>query len=723
MNHSISEKSYHIAFQALTSQLSIFAQRANAEHKSIASHIFPIAHDISTFIQKAEQLLLGQTIKNTPKQHLSTLFENIELENHKSLAHFYPIQAVNSDTIFPRKQKEGHYDKLWQDFLAGLNKIPKSHEKKPDLWLDHFDTAYQIFTGNIPSAYASDISLYDYSKAIATLATALYLYDQTNDKEENGEFLLIQGDFFGIQDFIFSSGSETNKQAAKLLRGRSFQVSLFTELAALKVLQACKLPSTSQIMNAAGKFLIIAPNTQAVKNAVENAKSELNQWFVKHTYGLIGLGIATKTANQSDFSAENFSTLRNSLFNDFEKIKLQRLDLLDSTQSVQSADYSQGVCQLNSYFPAEIDGFAKMSLDQILIGEHLVKKDRILICDEQSDIYEDRHTTPLHLSIFGYKIIFTQNEEISGKFGKVDILRFWDFELPENQDSEIWHGYSRRYINGYVASRNGEITPFDTLATTHRNAETGEGQIALMTLKGDVDNLGTIFQKGLKQPNLAKMAALSRQMNQFFSLWLPAICSEKFPNMYTVFSGGDDFFLIGPWLETQQLAGEMQREFKRYVADNPNIHFSAGMVMAKLGIPIPQLGGLAEDALEKAKGVEGKNAFTIYQQSVPWSKWTSLMALGEDIERLAEKYPISTAYLYALIQFADLAADTQHIESTMWRSRFYYKTSRYVVDKLPKDQRQKALEEISTSFGNIGIETHKSAFKIPLFNYFYQIRK
>lgn len=723
MNHSISEKSCHIAFQALTSQLSIFAQRANAEHKSIASHIFPIAHDISTFIQKAEQLLLGQAIKNTPKQHLSTLFENIELENHKSLAHFYPIQAVNSDTIFPRKQKEGHYDKLWQDFLAGLNKIPKSHEKKPDLWLDHFDTAYQIFTGNIPSAYASDISLYDYSKAIATLATALYLYDQTNDKEENGEFLLIQGDFFGIQDFIFSSGSETNKQAAKLLRGRSFQVSLFTELAALKVLQACKLPSTSQIMNAAGKFLIIAPNTQAVKNAVENAKSELNQWFVKHTYGLIGLGIATKTANQSDFSAENFSTLRNSLFNDFEKIKLQRLDLLDSTQSVQSADYSQGVCQLNSYFPAEIDGFAKMSLDQILIGEHLVKKDRILICDEQSDIYEDRHTTPLHLSIFGYKIIFTQNEEISGKFGKVDILRFWDFELPENQHSEIWHGYSRRYINGYVASRNGEITPFDTLATTHRNAETGEGQIALMTLKGDVDNLGTIFQKGLKQPNLAKMAALSRQMNQFFSLWLPAICSEKFPNMYTVFSGGDDFFLIGPWLETQQLAGEMQREFKRYVADNPNIHFSAGMVMAKLGIPIPQLGGLAEDALEKAKGVEGKNAFTIYQQSVPWSKWTSLMALGENIERLAEKYPISTAYLYALIQFADLAADTQHIESTMWRSRFYYKTSRYVVDKLPKDQRQKALEEISTSFGNIGIETHKSAFKIPLFNYFYQIRK
>lgn len=723
MNQKIFHKGSQIAFQALTSQLPIFAQRANAENKSIASRIFPVTHDISSFIQKAEQLLFGQAIENTP-QHLSTLFENIELEsNKKGLAHFYPIKAVNSDTIFPQKQAEGDYAQLWQDFLKGLNKIPKSHEKRPDLWLDHFDTAYQIFTGNIPSAYAADISLYDYSKAIAALATALYLYDQANDKVENGEFLLIQGDFFGIQDFIFSGGSKTNKQAAKLLRGRSFQVSLFTELAALKILQACALPSTSQIMNAAGKFLIIAPNTQAVRNAVENAKSELNQWFVEHTYGLIGVGIATKEANQSDFSAENFPVLRNSLFNSLEKIKLQRLDLLDSMQSVQSADYSKGVCPLNHYFPAEIGGFSKISLDQILIGEHLVKKDRILICDAKSEIYEDQHTKPLHLSIFGYQVVFTQNEEISGKFGNVDILRFWDFELPENQQSEIWHGYARRYINGYVASRNGEITQFDTLATTHRNTETGEGQIALMTLKGDVDNLGTIFQKGLKQPNLAKMAALSRQMNQFFSLWLPAICAEKFPNMYTVFAGGDDFFLIGPWLETQRLAGEMQRAFQRYVAGNPDIHFSVGMVMTKLGMPVPQLGELAEDALEKAKGVEGKNAITIYQQSVPWSKWANLTQLGEEIERLAEKYQISTAYLYTLIQFADLAADTQHIESTMWRSRFYYKTSRYVVDKLPKDQRQKALEEISTSFGNIGIETHKSAFKIPLFNYFYQIRK
>ena len=73
------------------------------------------------------------------------------------------------------------------------------------------------------------------------------------------KFLLVQGDFFGIQNFLFAAGAETRKQAAKLLRGRSFQVSLFTEMAALRLLDELALPPTSQVLNAAGKFLIVAP--------------------------------------------------------------------------------------------------------------------------------------------------------------------------------------------------------------------------------------------------------------------------------------------------------------------------------------------------------------------------------------------------------------------------------------------------------------------------------
>ncbi len=243
-----------------------------------------------------------------------------------------------------------------------------------------------------------------------------------------------------------------------------------------------------------------------------------------------------------------------------------------------------------------------------------------------------------------------------------------------------------------------------------------------MTLKGDVDNLGLIFQQGLQKSTFAKMASISRQINQFFSIWLPAYCATKNPNIYTVFAGGDDFFLIGPWYSTQKLATTMQAEFANYVAQNPTIHFSAGMVMTKLGMPVPHLGNIAEQALDNAKAIEGKNAVTLYQRSLPWHEFITLHAQEEEITRLAEDYRISTSYLYSLIHLSELAADQTNLEATLWRSHFYYRTARYVLDKLKKENRQKALQEMSTSLGDQGIAKFKRHFAIPLFNYFYQKR-
>lgn len=708
---------------------------------------------------EANRIVLGsEQLVEQPQSQLTSLFENINLTSDKytnKKQYFYPIQPLTAESIFPTKEKTSDIEKqkkvLLQDFVQSLAKIPSSHKENLALWLDHFDTALQCFFSSLPSVYTAEISQYDHLKTTVAITTALVLSDEQNKAKP---FLLIQGDFFGIQDFIFSGGRETNKRAAKILRGRSFQVSLFTELAALKVLEACELPSTSQLMNAAGKFLIVAPNTEKIRQAIYRVQNELNQWFVDNTYGLVGLGLAVKEAAVSDFFGQTFKKLRDSLFKELEKIKLQRLDLTATTVSVQNIKYPFGECQYNSYFPAEDSDKQQsiISADQIKIGEYLAKKARIIICNKDAEIYQDRETTKLSLSIFSYHIIFTSIEEITGRFGKQaqaqQIKRLWDFELPQNTSSSLWNGYARRYINAYIpyfiadgevdikkykivdkdniSYEEDKIKTFDYLACEDREKDDmGNyiGQAALMTLKGDVDNLGLIFQKGLKQPNFAKMAALSRQMNQFFSLWLPAYCAEHQQNMYTVFAGGDDFFLIGPWYSTQKLAFAMQQNFARYVANNPEIHFSSGMVMTKVGTPVHRLGEMAEEALEKAKKVDGKNAVTIYQTSVGWNKWETLSTLELKIEELAKKYNISTSYLYSLIHFAKQAQNKENnLENTMWRSRFYYRTVRYVVDKLKKEERETALKEITQLLGEQGIETHKMQFIIPLFNYFYKLR-
>ena len=689
--------------------------------------------DVSPFIFPAETLVLGV---QPPKEcfgneRLSSLFKSISLKNeHKSDSNIfsYEYRELSANSIFPTPNTaSSSLFELWNKFTKGIEEIPTSHQENLNLWLDHFDTAMQCFTCNLPSPYSDEISFYDFTKAVAAFVIALA--DQEINEEE--PFLLIQGDFFGIQDFIFSGGSASNKGAAKILRGRSFQVSLFTELAALKILNVCKLPTTSQMMNAAGKFLIVAPNTEEVKNAIKQVQSELNQWFIKETYGLIGLGIAVQQAKFSDFEEKSYEELVKKLFKNLEEQKLKRLDLTNTTQSVQEVEYPNGVCEMNSFFPAQIGKERSViSEDQIKIGEMLAKKQRIIIADINADINHQYETQILKLPIFGFKVIFTNSREDTKEFGYpvklLQIHRFWDFSLPQNTNSTIWNGYARRYINAYVPfDDEGKIVTFEDIQARD------EGQKALMTLKGDVDNLGTIFQKGIQPANIAKMAALSRQMNQFFSLWLPAYCAEQSQNMYTVFAGGDDFFLIGPWYSTQKVAYAMQQAFSRYVAENPEIHFSVGMVMSKSNIPVPRLGNLAEEALEKSKGIDkgekvsteaGKNAVTIFNRSVKWADWKQLCDLEDEIHRLADTYNISTSYLYSLIRLCEQAANTENIESTMWRSRFYYRTARYVTDKLPKETRNKALSEISISLGDKGIGSYKLNFAIPLTNYFYQKR-
>ncbi len=321
-------------------------------------------------------------------------------------------------------------------------------------------------------------------------------------------------------------------------------------------------------------------------------------------------------------------------------------------------------------------------------------------------------------------MVFTEDEEKTGEFSrfvKIEKLhRFWDFSIPETVNSSVWNGYARRYINGYVPQIEKQIKTFDEIA------EVDEGINALMTLKGDVDNLGTIFQKGLESPTFAKMAALSRQMNQFFSLWLPTYCAENSPNMYTVFAGGDDFFLIGPWHSTQKVAHKMQQEFARYVAHNPEIHFSVGMVMSKVGLPVPRLGDLAEEALDKSKGIDaGKNAVTIFNRTVKWVDWQQLGKLEDEIHRLAEEYDLSTAYIYSLIKLAKMAEEARqgNMEANIWYSHFLYKTTRYVIDKLKKNEQDQALENLANQIGQKGLKKLRENFSIPLFNYLYSVRR
>jgi CRISPR-associated protein Csm1 len=236
------------------------------------------------------------------------------------------------------------------------------------------------------------------------------------------------------------------------------------------------------------------------------------------------------------------------------------------------------------------------------------------------------------------------------------------------------------------------------------------------------------------------MAALSRQMNAFFAVWLPWLCRTRYPSTYTVFAGGDDFFLIGPWRSTIRLAREMRQDFGRFVAANPDIHFSAGLAMTKPGLPIRQMGELAECALDGAKdrrdasGRLVKDAVTCFGYRVDWADFDRLLDVQAQLEDSRGEIGLSTGYLYDLQALADMAEDLRRaetdpahaprVESALWSSRFAYRTRRMLESKrrLPEADRQRWQQRLGELLGD-GIRRHGAAFKIALFTHLYHHRR
>ncbi len=762
--------------------------------------------DRETFEQYNHGIDKTATGKNHYTARQLTLFEQVHKTSlsEPQFRYRYPLKPMSVDSIFPVKaegyecndtdQAKSEYRQLWEGFTQALNDVPQSHRHNWSLWLDHFETLWGVYTQAIPAATAfnirPDVSLYDHSRVTAALATALWRYhhergetdkstadalkDTATSWQEN-KFLLIQGDFFGIQDFIFASGGETSKNAAKLLRGRSFYVSLLTECAALKVLDELNLPATSQVINAAGKFMIVAPNTEATKTALQQLRTQLDNWFLEHSYGQAGIGLAWLEASCNDFrkGSKNrpspYRQLMTRLFEQLDTIKHQRFQLCsDNTPAVfeqflDDFDNTMGVCAIDGRTPAREQHaqntfISTLAQDQLNIGRWLTSKERLLISRESLGI-----TNSLKINLFGFHLSFIENEAARGQFGQAakagKILRLWDYSLPIAADQPLWNGYARRAINAYIPRASekdlaeaqwdkytGIDEPLELdlpktlnhLACSDRTPhpqkqDKWQGISALTTLKGDVDNLGLIFQNGLGEDvSFSKTAALSRQLNAFFSIYLPWLCQTDYPNCYTVFAGGDDFFLIGPWLSQIKLADTLRKKFQHYVAENPAIHFSAGLSTTKPGLPINQIGDMAEQALDNAKAhnprklaTPPKNAVSCFNQQMFWEEFEQLIHQRlPALQRLIDDNTLSTGYVYGLLHLIDMQEKiAENPENALWHSYFAYRTARMLERKI-KDQesRKRKQAELAQEIAQAGIIRHGGNYRVTLFCHLYQQR-
>jgi CRISPR-associated protein Csm1 len=229
--------------------------------------------------------------------------------------------------------------------------------------------------------------------------------------------------------------------------------------------------------------------------------------------------------------------------------------------------------------------------------------------------------------------------------------------------------------------------------------------------------------------SLSRLAALSRVTDLFFSGWVHQTLAHPPPGtgydrIYTVYSGGDDLCLVGPWDVLIDFTRHLAAEFRRYVAGNPNVTLSAAVAVTKPKFPIATSARVARDRLEGAKNA-GRNRLSLFGVITRWSEepdawvdlnqetekqleqqgrhaallldqlWPWAELLDEELRRWREarpaRYPVSTGFAHRLLGYAEMARTWEQeerisAEDMLYLARLAYDLGRNVVksDAVPE---------------------------------------
>ena len=703
------EKIYNAFFEQINSKTNFLTALWHEYGFTCPMSIF--SDDLKEIEAKAIQAAKGMEDKsdyiadfNITKQ-LPHLISSATLLDKKRENVFLPVEKFSNTAIFPVKENyklaeiEEKYKNIYNELISDIVCVLNNAEKDKSILMTSaaLDSIFFKYLSNIPAFYTGDnddISLYEYAKVVSAFSSAGYMQkDALNDS-----FALIRGDFFSIQSFIFNKDA-ASKNPANSLRGKSFYVSLMSDIASLNVLETLNLPYFNLMMNAAGQFVILSDYNDEISQKLLALKNEMETWLYNKYYASVSMGLSVLACSIDDFNSSNFNLLLLKLLGEKEKSKATRFNLIEDKPYIFTDYYKH---------------FTENSSKCEYCGIMPKKDNKFSACD--NCLLYLQYGQNLRTSKYLY-IIKNENGEFFNKYN----ISFYDkdkdtafIRMHIDMQDKVDESYNYQdviHYRSYVAVDNDVIRSFADIAAYSIDKS---GANILAVLKADVDNLGLIFACGLSEKDsngkvtrgrltFSRTNMLSRLIHNFFSYHLYMIMQKKKLNIYTVFAGGDDLFLVGRYDEVIKTAKILYDEFERFTNYNNEITISCGIGFYNDSSPVWFMAEDAESRLENAKHFRAKgqeksiikgNISLLYGEYKYATFLKEYAVFQEKIKYYDKHIDVSHGLLYKLMNYCDMKIEYEkeinekssniNLNNLLWRSHFHYVLGKLSVKNIPK---------------------------------------
>ena len=473
----------------------------------------------------------------------------------------YPTEDADDIKLNIRELEPG-----WEQFEANENLALALIEK------------YGTFLSISPDV--PHISFYDAVKSAAAIHDCLVC----ESADEENPFLLVSGDFSGIQEAIYTIASGG---ALKTLRARSFMLELLTEHIIYEIQQATGCGRYSLIFSGGGGFSLLVPNTEDNRTAISDFINIINNWMLAQFGMQLFLAVHCEPMSKETLKGDSFKDVWEGMADKMAKQKQRKFwttpdfeDLFCPKMPKQLAN--QDACQIthrddlpDTEMRTMDDGrsVTKFAYNLWRLGDLLTNFDRILrfpatedgseeeVLTKNTEItspdvdefgedvdefgeVEDREAETLRFPTYlsqpdTYQYAEYEIDRFSGG-GEYDacwLVNNWDLaDYTDNSTFPFLFGSyvksvddlpeeAREYEKEEYRRDHKKPMPRFVTASFSGLAKAGQGMELIGCLRMDVDNFGDLFSGELVKSGIAALSNLSRSMNLFFKGYLNEICS------------------------------------------------------------------------------------------------------------------------------------------------------------------------------------------------------